>query len=338
MPKEPAAHGPAYVPVIDSIRFLAALWVFFSHYAGQLRDYSDSIAARLLGASFDGVAAVVLFFIISGFCIHLPYADRPGFHVWRYFLRRYVRIGLPLVACLIVMHLLGGFASAGGQSVLWSVYAELVYYTLYPVIFVMQRKWGFGPVLLASSALSLGVTLAWPDTIRIWEFGTLTWVWGLPIWIAGAALAQKYRQGQLASLPGKPMFWRAGIWLLSVGALLLVFHSPVKVGYPVSMYLFALAAFFWISRELSAGASRLGKLSYLGQFTYSLYLMHNVVIGYFLDVTGPTVSALQLLAMLAAVVVVTAAFFYLVERPAHRLARWLTAARPQRAIPAGGPG
>ncbi len=338
MQNEPAANGPApgnYVPVIDSIRFLAALWVFFSHFTGEIRSYSDGIASRLLGAGFDGVSAVVLFFIISGFCIHLPNADRAGFHVWRYFLRRYVRIGLPLAACLIVMHLLGGKAYFGGESVLWSVYAELVYYTLYPFIFVLQRKWGFGPLLLGSSVLSLGVTLAQADALRIWEFGWLAWVWGLPIWIAGAAMAQKFRQGHLPRLPGKPAVWRAGIWLISVAALMLVFHSPIKIGYPVSMYLFAAVSFFWISRELAAGRSRLGDLSYLGQFTYSLYLMHNIVIGYSIDLTGPTKHAGQLLGILAGVVLVTAAFYYLVERPAHRLARWLTAPRPQ---PASSPG
>ena len=63
---------------LDSIRFLAALWVAISHGAIPLKPLVDEPTAKMILAgvqsTFSGTAAVMVFFIVSGLCIHLPYS------------------------------------------------------------------------------------------------------------------------------------------------------------------------------------------------------------------------------------------------------------------------
>ena len=67
----------ARIARLDTIRLLAAVWVAISHGAMPLKPLADTGPLRLIAAvaqdSFSGVAAVIVFFIVSGLCIHLPY-------------------------------------------------------------------------------------------------------------------------------------------------------------------------------------------------------------------------------------------------------------------------
>ena len=65
---------------LDSIRFIAALIVVFGH--GAFLDLSawldhERMPGRLLvgiyNNLFAGQAAVIVFFLVSGFCIHYPF-------------------------------------------------------------------------------------------------------------------------------------------------------------------------------------------------------------------------------------------------------------------------
>jgi peptidoglycan/LPS O-acetylase OafA/YrhL len=68
---------------LDSIRFLCALVVMLYHLRlmddvlhGQAHTGLTRAAMGIFNA-FNGPAAVIVFFLISGFCIHYPYkADR----------------------------------------------------------------------------------------------------------------------------------------------------------------------------------------------------------------------------------------------------------------------
>ena len=72
----PSEDGAFRIRRLDTIRFLAALWVALSHGAIPWQSLSDerysALALKALGASFSGVCAVMVFFIVSGLCIHLP--------------------------------------------------------------------------------------------------------------------------------------------------------------------------------------------------------------------------------------------------------------------------
>src|SRR5450432_2915694 len=75
------ASKASHITGLDSIRFFCALWVVFFH--GNLPPLLEGMehAPKLVwlrlirgiyGSAFNGPAAVIVFFLVSGFCIHFP--------------------------------------------------------------------------------------------------------------------------------------------------------------------------------------------------------------------------------------------------------------------------
>jgi len=64
---------------LDSIRFLLAFTVLVGHMGLQFPDFSKLNNVyiinflKLFGLIFNGPAAVIIFFILSGFVIHYPF-------------------------------------------------------------------------------------------------------------------------------------------------------------------------------------------------------------------------------------------------------------------------
>ena len=138
------------IPFLDAVRGLSALYVLAFHVAYWLhpvgaRLQEDYGAARLLldgspaGLLGFGHQAVLVFFVLSGFVIHLRQAQRPderaasGGWAWlaSYARRRAIRIYVPLVFALTLTAAVGlvGSRLAGeffGQPVLDRVDATLV--------------------------------------------------------------------------------------------------------------------------------------------------------------------------------------------------------------------
>ena len=92
---------------LDSIRFVCAMLVVFDHM-GTLnftRPHGLHGIGKLLWTLQDhvmnGPAAVIVFFLISGFCIHFPCRGRGRqIHLPSYLSRRLLRISLPAVAAV----------------------------------------------------------------------------------------------------------------------------------------------------------------------------------------------------------------------------------------------
>lgn len=88
---------------LDSIRFIAALWVFFSHggvprielYLDKFNPY-ERLLIGVYNNLWSGPAAVIVFFVISGFVIHYPNLATDQLNLKAYFIRRYIRIVVPL--------------------------------------------------------------------------------------------------------------------------------------------------------------------------------------------------------------------------------------------------
>jgi len=319
-------YSALHINKIDCLRFVAAFWVAMSHGAFPLREaFPDPSLHRALGAfvsSFDGVAAVIVFFIVSGFCIHLPYVNVRKIPLLKFFLRRYIRIGIPLIMILLIMKILGGSASEGGHDVLWSIYVELVYYTIYPLLFSLSRRFGWSALVAVSGLISSAMIVIHLDYLYVWQFASLTWLWGLPVWLSGCALAALFRSCSLVNAYGNIWLWRIGAWALGAAAVVGVFHSPIKIGYPISMLGFAIFAFFWLSLELKIRVSTWGPLESFGGASYSLYLVHNVVLGGINQYLEFLPAAGKLVFPWMAIAAGTYIFYKAVEVPSHLLARW----------------
>jgi peptidoglycan/LPS O-acetylase OafA/YrhL len=239
---------------LDSVRFLAALWVAISHDAVPLKSLTNEPAARMmlsiLTSSFNGVAAVMVFFIVSGLCIHLPYTGGRTVPVLPFLVRRYLRVGLPLLAILAIAHTVGQRSEINLAGVTWSVYAELFYYSLYPMMFWLAKRFGWIPLIGSALLLAAAVVIKNWGAPLISNLGWMAWVWGLPIWLSGCLLADYLRTRPAPILPGEIWVWRAAAWGFSVLCLYLAVHSPIRIGHPISMLMFSLLAWGWLLKEL----------------------------------------------------------------------------------------
>jgi peptidoglycan/LPS O-acetylase OafA/YrhL len=322
---------------LDSIRIVCALWVLFGHvgFFPAVRELDRNsfagVAARgILGNLFTGSPAVIVFFVISGFCIHYPFRKGGVTPGWRYLARRYLRIGVPAAAAMTFIHFFvpGNPAfdlSAKSGTVVWSLLAEVIYYTLYPLLLVVARRLGWLRILAAAGGLGLLLFVSSPRSLYLPSVGPwLTWVAGLPYWLLGCCLAQAADEDAKLVVTSRQMWeWRLGIWVGASVSSILMFHA--HIGFPWTMMLFGPAAYGWLRREIAYHRSRppWALLEWAGLWSYSIYAMH-MVLPDMVRSLGALRHLNQTLGWALLVVLVLAGcylFYLLVEKPSHWLGR-----------------
>lgn len=322
---------------LDALRLVAALWVVLSH-VGTPRfldalDHGSPLVFALrgaLGVLFCGPAAVMVFFVISGFCIHYPYAGRVPFKLMPYLVRRYIRIGLPMAAAMLVSSAVGDDPTTYFAAVLWSLVAELMYYTLYPMVRVLLDRIGINWLLAVSYGIAVLIVAVVPASNGFAVYGwKLNWLVGLPCWLLGVKLAAGWQQrsstSDRASITASTIWnWRLIAWSSSSACAALNFHSPI--GYSWILPWFALVAFAWLKREVirANGATRPWPiLEWAGTWSYSIYLVH-MPAGALLAqaVVLDPASVLAWFGKVAFILTCSFVFYLLFEAPSHRLARW----------------
>ena len=332
---------------LDAIRFVCALWVVLGHYNVPLPYGSDggSSLARavdsFLHSVFYGPPAVIIFFVISGFCIHYPFR-RGEMPDWReYYARRYVRIGVPLLAAAGIIFLMGPRLTQLEQSVMWSLYAEIIYYTIYPLLRFARFRFGW-PALLAVSAVGVVAVVLHDPTAKAFNvYGpAVTWILGLPCWLLGCLLAE--RSDVLTAAPVRGIaLWRVGIWVMACVCGVLRFHSPVSYIYTLDP--FGILVFFWLQQEIrhNRWKAPFGPLERAGAWSYSLYLMHHPAHWAYDRLTALSGlhlpgRALSWVLQIAFALAFSYLFFRLVESPSHWLARQFKRGRRGPDAPAPG--
>jgi peptidoglycan/LPS O-acetylase OafA/YrhL len=281
----------------------------------------------LWGVLFNGVAAVMAFFIISGFVIHYPYKNK--YPETRSFLaRRWLRIGIPLLVISPVAIMYHRF----WLIPIWSLYCELIYYTLYPVLIRLKGSWFFKFLVSFIVSFVLIALLATGDRASLihrrnmnysgayWQLGDLlTWVIGLPCWLLGVILAQ-HIDSYKADIPGIRI-WILRCLALAGGAVLGMLKFHFFVSYIFTMNLFAIFLFFWVRDEILYYKNRqpVRILEFAGKFSYSLYLCHNIFISFIKSILPFTVPMYLLIILLT--LFCSYIFYLVIERPAHLLSR-----------------
>jgi len=339
-------------PVLDALRFVLALWVMLGHYV-PLPLFAGVDAASPFGrwvthgwsSLIFGIPAVMVFLVISGFCIHFPHQGDAPMAVGRYYLRRFTRILVPVAAALCVYRAFGERLEFRGEgsilwlSPLWSLACEEIYYAAYPLLrFLRQRlgwKYLFPPVFVASAVMAA----THPRATSFQEFGPFgTALILLPVWLLGGYLAEQSAQLPALTSARRIYLWRAAIWLACWSAEIL--HFKTKIHFPQTMLWFGVLAFFWVKNEI-AYAKHQAPNRYLvagGAWSYSLYLVHAQGVGlfwrlpiphlnHFVSWFGAHLSSLGL----------AYAFYTVVERPSHRLARRVSQTRSTGAAPVAAP-
>jgi peptidoglycan/LPS O-acetylase OafA/YrhL len=318
---------------ISSLRFVLAMCVLVGHVGlpilrGPQHSTPLALVRAFLNNSVNAPAAVIIFFIISGFCIHFPNRNGLVVRSWKlYFMRRYVRILIPMTVAIGLSVPLGMKFGLFTDSILWSLLCEEIYYLIYPGLLTLKNRFGWRNLMIAAWTLSVLVILTSPRERFYPSYGpALNWALGLPCWLLGCRLAERLEGFSVLPVSAAQIWmWRGGVWAISVAQSAMTFHTPI--GSPWTLNLFALLGACWIEREIRfyrAGGAP--KFESLGEASYSIYLTH--VHG--MEVWGllPLSAALGpwgtwLGEMLCAGSFATA-FYWMVERPSHQLARRLS--------------
>ena len=231
-------------------------------------------------------------------------------------------MGMPVIAATLLSWVVMG-RSGVLEPVLWSLYCELIYYALYPAFAAVANLLGWLGLLCVAVVASFTVMIFVRNPSGfLWGYGlAYTWIYGLPFWISGAFVASRFGVRKQSLSRWQIFIIRSLVWLASGAATALQFHSPVK--YTASMIVFAPLAYWWFQWEIS-NASTFGVfrvLEQLGRGSYSLYLTHPLALA-FVDsqVHGATA---QFTIGLIACAGLAVAFFFVVEKPSHQLAKRL---------------
>ena len=326
--------GREHISGLDSIRGLCAVWVVFSHFgffpelAGLFAPHSTGawIARGVLGNLFSGVSAVIVFFIVSGFCIHYPHASNSTVPGVAFLARRLVRIGVPFACAWLLLRWIAP-DSPGLVLVQWSLIAEVVYYLLYPLLFRLRQRASWKVWIGISGLVAVTITASQPAARFFHTFGPeLTWAVGLPHWLVGCYLAESLREPRADISPGRIWTLRLMVWMAASAASVMQFK--LSVGYPWTMLVFTPLATVWIREEISWHSKHppVRLTAWLGPWSYSIYLLHSAgpdllhQWGLPLGMGGGTLGwGVNLVGSLA----VCYGFYLLVEMPSHELARWI---------------
>ena len=351
---------------IDAIRFLAAFWVLMYHFKPplfkQLLPHQLSFLAGALWsgstALFAGPAAVIVFFVISGYCIHSAYHKDVALKPVNYYASRFIRIGLPLVVLLCVVQPL----PAGQnylESVLWSLYCEMVYYAVYPFL---RPRFHYIGEMIAGCVLMAAVMVAWvrlfghpvchgcvietyhvPGTALLYAAG---WMGGCLIaemqrnaaqfQIRGAysPLTMMLKRGLDAStrlLANHLVVLRAVVVASGAAVMILLSESNLKpamlplITPDITLPLFQFLAAIWIAAETATPSqSRLWSvLAAFGAWSYSLYLCHKTALALLEMTTFDDTSRYAWFVEVGLAFAISYAFYRVIEKPSHVISQRL---------------
>lgn len=212
------------------------------------------------------------------------------------------------------------------NSVLWSLFAELLYYTIYPFLLYLRRLLkSWVPLLMLSFTMALIVAGTNPQAADYPSYGIqLNWLLGLPCWLLGCHLTEKVIGSPAADTEVSIWTWRSGILVASMITSILRFHTPI--GYPWTLNFFALVVSLWLSREILHFRKNrtIRLLEWAGSWSYSLYLVHILVIKALSALALPNLGYLLNWAVPMALILASSLLFaVLIELPSHRLARYV---------------
>jgi peptidoglycan/LPS O-acetylase OafA/YrhL len=248
--------------------------------------------------------AVVLFFLISGFCIHYPNTSgniRPSWKTylihrfWRiypaYFAALLFTAGISYL-CLIlwgdktwdvskifrVATLTQNYPPGNGQFLsnpsLWTIPLEIEFYLLYPLSFLLFSSIRSNILWISAFVLS---TLCIFLSYQGYQWLTFTALFLWPSWLLGALIAQLYRDQKLKRFKLGHLLSLTG---LSLGvALMSRYHSWETwtqyfawTAFYSFFFIFCVSYAGFINRTI--GNRLMKAVSWIGKISFSLYLIH----------------------------------------------------------------
>ena len=291
-------------PTLGWLRVLLALMVIDFHY-GFFYGHVGPILIKQMGPLawlHDGILAVFGFFILSGYLIadmvEERYPIKNGGDFGHFLLGRYARIyplyWIVLTACIaakastqiewgkvIVNFLLfpygfwsffmnhkqfGELASHLTLSPAWTLSLDLVFYPIGAVL-VIARK--FLPLCIGI-CIAFVAFASWMSPQGIGNI-QYNW-WRVQFYTSIEPNLQAFLAGLLIRLKGRSLPRPPFLAIIAFFVLLYTAYVPWGLGYS-SVYFLYIAALTWLVHHL-CGAGRGPYESFLGNWTYSIYLIH----------------------------------------------------------------
>lgn len=366
MPQAPtraylSAPGREELPALTGLRIVAAVAVIGWH--------CTHLMPFVLPPFNHGYLGVDLFFMLSGFIIaHVYWQDfllpsRPLY--LRFVALRVARLWPAHIAALLLVIAAALASSRIGQAPFpagefllhlvlahnwgllpettlnypsWSISAEFLAYLLFPLQVALFRRVRSLWLLLLSVPLALAlcglVLTVWFELSLVYS-GPLANVRAISEFAIGVALHRLWRDGRLARLP-----WTAIVLGCVVAMIAIAAATPPRHAMDYAIVLLMAPLLLGLAHGAGAAARLLSwrPLVYLGEISYSIYLMHALAIfvASALFVRLPSIFGGRETGWDMVAVAVALAFlggvmlFHLVEKPARH---WLRA-RIDRHLPA----
>jgi len=359
------------------LRGLAAFGVVLYHVREDLWVGWNALRGASSASAFDKTVAwlsiptpflgsgVILFFLLSGFCISLPYVGNNArkLNLEEYAIRRFFRIYPPYLIAIIVTLIIefillkayslpvapytsylanvfmvqnyttGPLTSNGA---LWTLPVELELYIAFPVVYYLLKNWGNNALIIITGIVSL-IALSLFISGHFWLGSDFAMYW--VVWCAGVLLAKAYANGTLS----KPSNWLLVTAVIAIGiaVVLQVLGVPSPYLELLFGYFYLMLLWFGITTEyrwnkhIPAGIVKV--MNVLGTCSFSLYLIHKpffrligiIWVNYF---GGKPVNFLIPVGFSILMVFIAWGFYLVIEAPTHALAKKLSRTKKQPAV------
>ncbi|KZN30559.1 acyltransferase [Pseudoalteromonas luteoviolacea S2607] len=325
---------------LNTLRGIAALIVFITHFS----DITNWLDGVLGGGS--GAYGVMLFFMLSGFLMSYLYLDKDFSqgNIIRYFLARAGRV-LPLYLVVVFGSyfltlsgydglyaipdfntLLGHLLFLYGESVLWSIPAEIQFYLIFIAFWAFaKRRTGYIYVSIIAVMILLFLTnfpKIYGDINGV-PYNLFSVLRTLPFFFVGVVFGLHYRSLKV------PEYLKKHWFILSLCLIPLMYpaFSPLNTTDKVRMWLsyevllvmstVFFCIVFLVPNSNVILANKLG--DFIGKISYSLYLLHLPII---IKVNQLDLSDVAKLLLSLALSILAAYFSYrCFERPIAKLIR-----------------
>lgn len=320
---------------IHALRGIASVMVFFAHYRTI-----DGLSSRHNEFFSMGAYGVDIFFVISGFVVCLmvdklrTQALSTTFQV-RFVLSRFIRVIIPLWAAIFIQYTVVGDYSGVDNLVKsiflipsentyyddlvvyylepqWSLVFEVLFYAVLAIFLLSSRVFLYSGILLVSLLLPkiFGISFYISNPIII-EF------------IFGMFSYKIYKNKVIGKFFTDFKFLYTSLFTFILFSFLLKeqagnINSFLRV-FTVGLSCFFIVTFFSNNEIINVSFSKIKLLTVLGDYSYSLYLVHMISFRVF----ESYFSDYGLIALFILVFSMTATFYYVIDNPCHKLSKYM---------------
>lgn len=305
-----------YLPFLDGIRGIAILSVFLFHsldaafgfdqlrWSGIYRDFGVSRSFLVLYPFTYGSSGVAIFFVVSGFCIHLSH-KRSKDKGWLLFAnKRWFRIFPPYLLAMFIFSFVWPWGRLsldkgkidqiinhalaihnydnqylfGINPSFWSIAVEIQLYAIYPLLIFMATRLGWRRTLLVAGAAEVSIRLSDSFNNPLPHYIAYSPMAFFLSWSLGAYLSECYMNNRTTRL------FNNHFGLICFATLLIPLLRPTS---PFTFLAFAWLAATAIERLMTEKwklpTNNLFELAWshlalLGVVSYSFYLFHQPII------------------------------------------------------------